>query len=136
MLSLCPIATSNCLVILFFIILTYYTSPYDHLVIMKYYFKLYVLSKNSDEANRCGCVKKGSYQSFPIFPLQFINCAQQKYFKKMISIFFPMFPCILPNRQHIALLMSFMNLYELRFRNMLCFISHHFKCNANTATHE
>ena len=119
-----------------FIILTYHKSPYDHLVIMKYYFKSYVFSKNSDEANRCGCVKKGSYQSFPIFPLQFINCAQQKYFKKMISIFFPMFPCILSNRQHIASLMSFMNLYELRFRNMLCFISHHFKCNANTATHE
>ena len=77
-----------------------------------------------------------SYQSIHVFSFKFVNCAQQKRLKKVISIFFPVFPCILPNWQHIALLMSFMNLYELRFRNMLCFISHHFKCNANTATHE
>ena len=123
--------------ILFFIIFTYYTSPCDHLVIMKYYFRSYVLSKNSDQAIKCAFIFQNCIASIHfIFPFKFVNCAQQKRFKKMISFFFPMFPCILQNRQHIALLMSFMNLYELRFRNMLGFISHHFKCNANTATHE
>ena len=39
-------ATINCLVIdLFFIIFTYYTSPYDDLVIMKYYCKSYFYQK-------------------------------------------------------------------------------------------
>ena len=112
-------------------------NPLNHLMIMKYYFESYVLSKNNEQAIRYAFVfqKLNRINQFH-FSFTYINCAQQKHFKKMLSIFFPMFPCILPNRQHIALLMSFMNLYELRFRNVLCFISHHFKCNANTATHE